>query len=484
MTRKSRTVLFIICLFLFFFSAPVIVFYSQGYRFDFERRKITKTGAFYFKVVPKNVQIYLDSQLGKKTDFFFGSVLIENLLPRKYRVTIEKEGYLSWKKTLETKEKQVTEAKNIVLIPNNPKLFVVDRGIKNFYVSPNKKKIILEKTNGKGWLLEFYDLTSNTTHSLVNNNSFPEKNPVISNLIFSPDSNIVLINSKEKETSRYFFVDFYSAFPAEKTPPFPNNEYVVQALTPLDSFSLDPQRIIFNPDNPQKIFVSAKKAVLEMDLTKTKISLPLVENIIDYQVFDKNIYYLDTLGFVFKTDSSFRLKEKINPKPFPLKSNTEYYLRVFKDFVFIEEEQNLYLFYPDSQEFKKFFETAKEFVISPDAEKLALASPQEIWVLFLKEKFDQPQKKAGEITFLTRFSENMGNIFWLTSHYLIFSSGNKIKITEIDDRDELNIVDLNFQISSNNSLLKLENPIIFWNDFYKKIYILDNGILYFSENII
>ena len=86
MTERTRTILFLICLFLFLLIAPVTIFYSQGYRFDIDSKKITQTGGLFLKIEPKQVEIYINGKLKKKTDFFFGSALIENLLPRKYKI--------------------------------------------------------------------------------------------------------------------------------------------------------------------------------------------------------------------------------------------------------------------------------------------------------------------------------------------------------------------------------------------------------------
>lgn len=98
MTKRQRAFLFSICA-IFFVSATLFaIFYSQGYRLDFEKKMVTQTGAFYFKVLPKGAQVYLDGQLKKKTDFLFGAAFIENLLPKKYNVQIKKDGYFTWEK--------------------------------------------------------------------------------------------------------------------------------------------------------------------------------------------------------------------------------------------------------------------------------------------------------------------------------------------------------------------------------------------------
>jgi len=143
MTKKTRTILFLSFLTLFLLLAPAIVLYSQGYRFDLENKKLSQTGGLFLKVLPKQAEVYLDDKLSKKTDFFFGSVLIENLLPQKYKIRVRKEGFYAWEKNLEIKEKQVAEAKNIILFPENPKFNVLFSEVEKFWFSPDQKKLVL-----------------------------------------------------------------------------------------------------------------------------------------------------------------------------------------------------------------------------------------------------------------------------------------------------------------------------------------------------
>jgi|SRR3989338_2377135 len=119
MNKKTRTILFAICVFLFALTAPSIILYSQGYRFDFETRKVVQTGGLYFKVAPRSAEVYLNSKFKNTTSVFTSSSLIENLLPKTYYAEIKKDGYYSWQKTLTVEERRVTEAKNITLIPQN-----------------------------------------------------------------------------------------------------------------------------------------------------------------------------------------------------------------------------------------------------------------------------------------------------------------------------------------------------------------------------
>jgi len=51
---------------------------------------IVKTGGLFIKALPKQANLYINGDFIKKTDFFFGSTLVENLLPRTYKVELKK----------------------------------------------------------------------------------------------------------------------------------------------------------------------------------------------------------------------------------------------------------------------------------------------------------------------------------------------------------------------------------------------------------
>jgi len=155
MTKRARTILFILFVFLFILMAPAVVFYSQGYRVDFDNRKIVRTGGFYFKVVPSRAEVYLNNELKKNTSIITNSVFIENLLPKTYEVEIKRSGYHPWKKTLEVKEKEVTDAKNITLFPQNPQFTILNQAppkITASATSADKNKIV-ESDNYEIWVM-------------------------------------------------------------------------------------------------------------------------------------------------------------------------------------------------------------------------------------------------------------------------------------------------------------------------------------------
>jgi hypothetical protein len=297
MTKKDRTILFYSFFFLFLVIASISVLYSQGYRFDTKNFKLVKTGGIFIQTEPKQAQIFIDGKLTKKTDFFIGSALISKLLPREYQIRVEKEGFLAWEKTLEVKEKEVTEAKNIVLFPINP-------GFEN-------------------------------------------------------------IASTTASTTAFW------------------NNLVQKATT-----------------------------------TATSV-----------------------IGV-----SDFTLKK---------------------------EGAILYILNPKTKEFDKLFEPLKGFSISPDSQKIAFYSENEIWLLFIKKNTGS-ETPYGEKVFLNRFSEKIGNALWLNSDYLIINVGNKIEISEIDTRGRLNVWDLG----------EFKTPEIFWSKNEKKLYVLSQESVFVSRQLL
>ncbi|GAI08279.1 unnamed protein product, partial [marine sediment metagenome] len=288
--------------------------------------------------------------LKKKTDFFFGSALIENLLPNKYKIQIKKEGYYPWEKNLEIREKEVTEANNIVLIPENPNFSILIEDVKDFWFSLDERKIILFEDYEQGWGLKLFDLERNVKSHLIDEKDISRKKVELFDLEFSSDSKEIFLEVGVEKQLKYFTLEI------DKSPPV---------------------------------------------LTESEEPSPPFENALTYKAVGQDIYYLNNLGHLFKNG------EKLTEKLFPIKQETEYALEIFQDFVFLGEGQILYQFNPDLKSFEKFFEPIKDLKISPDYKKIVYFSNYEIWILFLKERVDQPQRKAGDKLFLIRLSEQI-----------------------------------------------------------------------------
>ncbi|MDD2731576.1 MAG: hypothetical protein PHI53_00025 [Candidatus Pacebacteria bacterium] len=475
MIHRKRAVLFLILAVLFILTTPIVISYSLGWRIDFENWRIIKPGVFYLKAWPKSAEIYFNGQLKKKTDFFFGAGYIENIPPQKYEIEIKKEGFYDWKKILEVKSGEVTELKNIVLIPKNPNFKIITDKATDFFFCPEKNCVILKEkslSENENWALKFLDLNKDIRSHLISDYEIMQKTPVlkskkasdiqISYLSFSQDSKKVLIeiSSNELKDSKFYYL-----LEIDRNPP---------SLTYLDYITSDLGDIIFNPKNNQKIFSLKDKLLREIDLNTKTISSNTLENILAYFIDQNNFYYIDSSGAFFRSDLGFSGREKITNDYLPITENSTAKVYFSHPYFLIKIDDILYLFNQDKNSLEKIAQPIKDFIISSDHKKLAYFNDYEISILFLEKKYDQPLKEVGDKSFLTRFSEKIDKVFWYNNHYLIFNTGDKIKITEIDDRDKINIVDFS----------NFKAPEIFWNKLDKKIYILSEGNLYSSEKLV
>ena len=377
MTKKTRKILFFGCAILFVLFAPLAIIYSQGYRINFSpgegEKIITQTGGLFLKIQPRQAKVYIDGKLKENTDFFFGSLLVENLLPGKYVIEVKKEGYSSWQKTLEIKEKTVTEAKDIVLFPENPGIETLAENIQDFWFSPDQKKLIFEEEDEKGWFLTLYEPEKNLKSQLIKKSDISTKEVKLLDITFSKDSKEITIQTEISKVKRYFTLDITMA-----------------GLSPKETEA---------PEVGEK----------------------------------------------------------------------EYIVGNYK---FKEEDGTLYFSNNSSDSFQELFSQVKGFKFSPEAKKMAYFSDYEIWIMFLdKVTLD---KEAGDKMFLIRLSEKIDNVFWLDSNYLVLNAGNTIKITEIDNRNRLNIVDFK----------EIKNPEIFWNENDKKLYIFSENTLSVSAPLL
>lgn len=412
MKNWQRKFLFFFFLFLFLILGPSLVLYSVGYRLDWEKKKITQTGGIFVKAQPKEVKISIGEKLVKRTDFFFGSALIENLLPKRYKIRIEKEGYFPWEKELEVEEKKVTEIRNLILFPQNLNLSLLSKNVEDFWFSPDGKKIILKEKENEGWALKLYLIENKVKSHLIEKNDFSKKEEVeILNLEFFENSKEIEIEAKIGKEVKNFSLDL------TKTPQL-----------------------------------------------REKVKTKIPETILCYQLKNGISCFLEKSGFLFKGDAKFENKEKINEIPISVKEKEECEITVWENFFFLEKGENLFLLNQETKSFEKFFEGLKGMRISPDFNKISLFSNSEIWIF----------EKNGEKKFLNRFSEKIENLYWINENYLIFQTQNKIKISETDTRDKVNVFDI----------LEIEIKKFFFNQADQKIYILKEENFYYSEPLL
>lgn len=103
---------------VFFIGAPLLVLYASGYRYDFKRHSIVRTGTLFLETTATtDADIYINDALYEST--LRKKIYIYNLLPGTYRIRLEKNGFHPWSGEVGIASSVTSFVKDIVLFPRS-----------------------------------------------------------------------------------------------------------------------------------------------------------------------------------------------------------------------------------------------------------------------------------------------------------------------------------------------------------------------------
>ncbi len=212
------------------------------------------------------------------------------------------------------------------------------------------------------------------------------------------------------------------------------------------------------------------------NITQSKKAVPLLKNILTQTILNNNIIWLSSNGFLYSSDQNGSNTQKLSETALKIVKTNSYKLSTAQQNIFLKNNNNLLLFSQDKKDFQNFYSSVNDFKISPDGQKLLFYNDYEILFSYLNNPTDQ--------IFLNRFSEKIGDCFWLNNDYLIFTLGDKITILETDERGNINMVTLPQSLAlTNGSSFEATNPKIFFKQSEGKLYIQTGSTLLSSEKI-
>jgi len=133
---------------IFFIVAPLILFYTAGYRYDFTKKQILQTGVLSIDVEPLDVKVYLNGMFINNSQ----PVRLSNLTPAIYHLQLKRDGYIDWSKDVVVESKKTTYIKDLTLFKNSVPTKILtnlDKDIVGVYPSSNGYYLIIliEKDN-------------------------------------------------------------------------------------------------------------------------------------------------------------------------------------------------------------------------------------------------------------------------------------------------------------------------------------------------
>lgn len=394
MPHKTRIILFYTFVALFLATGTAVLFYSFGWRIDFETGKAQKIGAIYIKANVRDVTIKINNKEYKdEAGILQSGTLISNLLPKTYRVEITKQGYWPYRKALTVQPSRVEELLNVQLIPEmfESTFIAPAKGTKFIDMTPSADKIILQDASTGIYYL--YDKTN--ASSTVN-------------------LTMAIANAKRgQKIKRIAFV------------PFKPTQFVIDDATGL------------------KLFDSEKKTI--ETLLKGSIATWTMQGstIVAMETARSRTQELFTFNLIFKTKTPF---DELNGQL--AKSASVTHVDTTNDLgtiAFTNTEKDLFLFAPKDRAMRRIAKGVRSFAFSPDDKKLMfLSDVGDLSILFVDDFNGDIRKKAGEVIPIDLpKKETIDSVQWYAdSYHLLIAHSSELFMTELDDRKPLNIFPL------------------------------------------
>lgn len=134
MTPAKKRLFILTSFVLFVIAIPIIIFYSSGYRLN-DNFKLVKTGGIYLKNDQSDTVVRLNGKVKETSGLLDTNILIRDLKPATYYVSVKKDGYRLWEKNI-TVQEQLVEVCYPLLIPEELKPELVPRLI---IIKPEEK---------------------------------------------------------------------------------------------------------------------------------------------------------------------------------------------------------------------------------------------------------------------------------------------------------------------------------------------------------
>lgn len=125
MHKRIRNGIFLVFLTIFVIGAPVIVFYTAGYRINLNTWRVQRTGVIAITTLPRGANVTIDNELvADKTPY-----VVQRLTPGDYGVLLQKSGYKPWSQRVTVNSGETTYITALLFSEIKPELLLEESAI-------------------------------------------------------------------------------------------------------------------------------------------------------------------------------------------------------------------------------------------------------------------------------------------------------------------------------------------------------------------
>lgn len=435
-TRRAIAFFFIA---LFLISAPILIIYTAGYRYNFKKGDLQKTGALVIATVPKNASVSLNAKtLEDKTP-----VRLNNILPDTYEITLRKDNYYPWSKKLEIRPQETTFLEDVLLFYQAEPELLIDQPINWSSFSPANNFAVFSTTELNQNFLYLLNLSNSKIKLLYNQDpAFASPKaiwaPDGSELIFQTDTTTILITN---------------SFPQQ-----------TKNLTAKLQF-LNPESLTWNQNNNNWLYGQVGNKIYQFNTLTEKLELIHTGDetaaIQDFYVFNETIYTIEKLSRKTILNQHRLFTDKTyNGQTIELKNSDYRFDRFYLGYLgFWHAGSQAYYLVDSALSHIVFTKNNVQTVsLQPQKNLLLIQTNQELSYLNLDQ---EPQEKN-----ITRYSQGLTAALWHpdSTNYCLALQEAKIHLIELDERSGHNIVTLPPEGIINLTLNRQGQTIFFLKD--------------------
>jgi len=434
--KKGLIVITIILTFLI--VAPAVIGIGSGLRVDWKNKRLVKTGAIFLEINRQNALVFLNGELKTKsfTLPFISRKLIQNLIPKDYKVEVMKEGFQPWTKNVIVEEGKTTELKAVLLFPTRPQIETLATNLLN-------GEILFD--DGQIYYLALSESEPNKTALITYNPSSQEKLQEILPLpkSFFLQETLAFFLTAGKDLVFNLINEYFLTIPS------PEGQHVKISWPSVDEIN----QLIPHPLNSRAFYVIAGNRVYFSEIGPNQPEQPFMPaKIGGFAIKDNTIYTFDSTSGALQRWNLLTHQFEGN---IAVMDSKNYEDEIWFQIILGRDESEitllgknthqLFIINPEGKNFKKAEERVSSAIFSKDDELIYWQNDPEqarLWVLHLKKKSSEPPKEEGHIDLIGEYSSEILQVtpyeYKGETPYLIVSADKKIFATELDTRNPIN----------------------------------------------
>ncbi len=276
MTKRRRNTIFYALCVVFVATGALVIFYAQGWRFDFAPFGFNKVGGIYIRSFPDDASIFINNKyVDKKPGLLNRGRFISNLFPKNYNLTLKSDGYYDWTENVQVSPSLVSELKYAVLIPKNYEVAATGT-IKSFWADGSQLIVALSAPGSSPLLF-------------INGKKIKGNEVVLQ----SGDSDIVLTENNFPKT---YFINYLSGNTPTST--ILNQKLVAYGIQPSNI-----KEITKDPASGNRVILRTNDKIFSLDLKSGEI-LKLVSSSVPISEMAASPSWIAWTSIDYKTGKS------------------------------------------------------------------------------------------------------------------------------------------------------------------------------------